>query len=425
MPPRPPRALFLALALIASSPALAADYTPEDVAQAVKREFPEDTIMLMIEGQEWDLDDEATRRLLRAGVPAKYVALMLGENGLSVDKLETMAAARPLALPPDIEGCSGSFCVVTTQDGEKYRGQILAATATSVVLVQVDDSVRVLPRESVVAATPARATLREWRTRVGKSTFVALADGEIVDGELVAAEDDVLVLRTESGEFLTIAAEDVGGLVLSKPTDRGEAEEGGQPDARSTRDDADLPQANTDDEANDVGSARWVDNARNPLEKVRRGHATAAAGLTLGGVSGALYGAGLLWGSAEIYVIGSIGLAVAPPIVAGGSLRARRGVTEAGGNAAAGLGFLSWGFWGGAVALSVVALDSPTPEDSATVGTVSNVLLLGAFVSGGLQIVANDAGLRDQTTRRGMPRGEDVSLALVFNGRGLTLSGQF
>ena len=257
MLPSVPRALILALALIAPWPVVAAAYTPEDVVQAVEREFPEETIVLMIEGQEWHLDDEATMRLLRSGVPPKYVALMLGDDGLSVDELEAMAAARA----HEIEGMSGSFCVVTTHDGEKYRGQILAATATSVVLVQVDDSVRVLPRATVIAATSARATLREWRSRVGKQTFVSLANGEIVNGELVAAEEDVLVLRRTSGKFRTIPAEDVAALVLSPPGDRGDVERAPPPRGRTApaRDSDELARADAADDAEDDDSATRVE----------------------------------------------------------------------------------------------------------------------------------------------------------------------
>ncbi|GDX83641.1 hypothetical protein LBMAG42_54520 [Deltaproteobacteria bacterium] len=422
MSPAAPRALLFALALIASQPALAADYTPDDVAQAVKRGLPDETIMLMIEGQAWQLDDAATLRLLRAGVPAKYVARMLGDDGPSVGELEEMAASGS----SEIEGIGGSFCVVTTQSGEKYRGQILAETAASVVLIQVDDSVRVLPREVIRAVTPARATLREWRSRVGKKTFVALASGEVVDGELVAAEDDVLVLRRAAGKFQTIPAEDVAGLVLSPQADGGEVEMARPPAGAPTAGDySDLPRADPQDDAEDDEPTNWVDpGAPKPSETVRRGQATATAGLTIASVSAAAYGFGALLGSGELKIVGSVGLVVGPPIIAGGSLRACHGLRRMGVDVSPVGGTLAWGLWGGALVVSVAMYADPEADQVAG-ALASNLLLVSSVVSGSLQTAANASHLRDRSATINGPRHDAPTVAVFFSGQGLALAGRF
>lgn len=182
----------------------------------------------------------------------------------------------------------------------------------------------------------------------------------------------------------------------------------------------DLPRG--DPEADDP--AGGVDRgARPPLEAVRRGQATANAGLTIASVSVAAYTLGRALESDELYIVGSVGLVVGPPIVARGSLRACHELRRMGADISPIGGGMAWGFWGGALVVSVAMWADPAADQVAG-ALASDLLLVSSLVSGSLQTAANASQLRERSANLDRRHAESPAVALYFSGHGLTLAGQ-
>lgn len=84
---------------------------------------------------------------------------------------------------------------------------------------------------------------------------------------------------------------------------------------------------------------------------------------------------------------------------------------------------MAWGFWGGALVVSVAMWADPAADQVAG-ALASDLLLVSSLVSGSLQTAANASQLRERSANLDRRHAESPAVALYFSGHGLTLAGQ-
>jgi hypothetical protein len=146
---------------------------------------------------------------------------------------------------------------------------------------------------------------------------------------------------------------------------------------------------------------------------------TAAIGTLDGDVDGAVGGAFVGLG---LVVVGSAGTLAGPPMLAGGTMRMHRTLGERGVDLPPGLGWTTWGLYGGSILASTLAGVVPDAGVTGALGFVSTGAYVGAVATGSvfrgqLRRAHDDSGVVGRSGRR------PLTVAVVPRADGLQLAG--
>jgi hypothetical protein len=133
----------------------------------------------------------------------------------------------------------------------------------------------------------------------------------------------------------------------------------------------------------------------------RRGSTTAYIGAGIGGAGMAMTVGAVASGDPGMALIGGLALWVGAPMMAGGSLRARRGLVELRHGLPGTAGYLAWGLWGVSLGISLAwSVDYSETLLWAFAGT-----FFGSYLAGGVQMAMNSAQWRRYRPRAAAPSG--------------------